>query len=148
LLRSARGAASPLPSARRSEGGVAALEFALILPALLIVVLGTITLAHAFIVRFMLSSAAYDAARTCALARTTTQACATSVVQKKLGNTLTKWCGNWSAPTSDQVDAAFPSVSHFEVRVNCDFIGGVGMGFLKSRGIVITTLRARAVMPH
>jgi len=139
----------------RREAGVAALEFALILPALLLVVLGTVTLAHAFIVRFMLSSAAYDAARTCTLARKATQGCARDMVVKKLGNTL-KWCSNNNVDVyaHDDDEPAFKGpdgqclVKAFEVRVSCDFTGGVGTGFLKSKGIVIAALQARAVMPH
>lgn len=139
----------------RRESGVAALEFALILPALLLVILGTVTLAHAFIVRFMLSSAAYDAARICTLARQPTQGCASGMVTKKLGNTL-KWCSNGSVAVNatDAAEPGFtgaggvPLVSAFEVRVSCEFTGGVGTGFLKSKGIVIASLQARAVMPH
>ncbi len=134
---------------------MAALEFALILPALLLVILGTVTLAHAFIVRFMLSSAAYDAARTCTLAQKATQGCASQMVTKKLGNTL-KWCSNSNVNVvaSDTPEPGFvdpngqPLVSAFEVRVSCDFTGGVGTGFLKSKGIIIASLQARAVMPH
>lgn len=139
----------------RAESGVAALEFALILPALLILILGTVTLAHAFIVRFMISSAAYDAARTCTLGRNATQNCAGGMVVKKLGNTL-KWCANnnVSVTATDTPEPGFVAangvalVSAFEVRVSCDFTGGVGTGFLKSKGIVIASLQARAVMPH
>jgi Flp pilus assembly protein TadG len=59
---------------RRSERGAAAVEFALILPVLLVLVLGIVEFGHAFQVQAQLSSAARDGARSAALGNTATTA--------------------------------------------------------------------------
>ena len=135
------------PARSRAEEGVAAVEMAFVLPLLLVLILGTATLGHAVLVRFLLHSAAYDAARTCALARQTTAACASPLIKTKLGSTL-NWCSTFQVAAVDQPVPGLPTVSTFEVRLTCAFSGGVGAGFLKSHGLVITTINARAVMPH
>jgi hypothetical protein len=127
---------------------VAAVEFAFVLPLLLALVLGTATLGHAVLVRFLMHSAAYDAARTCALARQTSAACASSVVKAKLSNTAMKWCDNFQLTTADPIQPGLPTVNTFEVRLSCSFIGGVGTNYLKKHGLSITSINARAAMPH
>jgi len=111
-------------------------------------VLGTATLGHAFVVRFLLSSGAYDAARSCALANQPNTNCARAIVLRKLG-TMAKWCNNNpNVEATPAPEVGFTDVHSLEVKVNCSYRGTVGTGFLKSHGIVIANLRARAVMPY
>lgn len=145
---------SSTPVARRRrdrQRGVATVEFALILPLLLVLVLGTMTLAHAVITRFLMHSAAYDAARTCALARNYTQGCVMTVVNSKLKTTKTAdWCNGGITPNVDNplAGGGLEGVNVLQVQLQCQFIGGVGTGYLKKHGLTIATITARAAMPH
>ena len=130
-----------------NESGVAALEFALVTPLLLALLVGTLTLAQAFILRFQLSTAAYDAARTCALARTPNGACAEPIVQRKLGASQ-RWCSALNVQATDGAEAGFPAVNAFEVIVSCNFAGWAAQVLLGPNGIVVAQLQGRAAMPR
>jgi len=133
----------------KAERGVATVEMAFVLPILLALVLGTTTLGHAVITRFLMHSAAYDAARTCALGRAFTSACVTNVVNEKLKD-MTKWCSNGirAASVTDQSVQGLEGVNVLAVRLQCDFVGGVGTTYLKQHGLSITVINAYAAMPH
>ena len=157
LLQGVRGTcAATLACMEREDGrtdareqGVATVEMAFVLPILLMLTLGTATLAHAVITRFLMHSAAYDAARTCALARVTTPACVTSVISQKLALT-TKWCTDGVKPKvfTPPAGPGLESVNVLEVQLTCDFVGGVGTKYLSQRGLTIATITARAAMPY
>jgi len=135
---------------RRRERGVAALEMALVTPILLLLITGITTIGHAMVVRFMLSSAAYDGARTCALARIPTAKCVNTVVKRKLGGTK-KWCNGGSGPkvrAHARKDPAYPAVSYLDVTVSCSYVGVVAAGFLQKNGLTLTKIEARAAMPY
>jgi Flp pilus assembly protein TadG len=129
---------------------VATVEMAFVLPILLVLTLGTATLAHAVITRFLMHSAAYDAARMCALARTATQACVMNVVHEKLAKTKTEsWCNSGiQGVVSDPAALGLEAVNVLQVELRCDFVGGVGTKYLAQRGLTIATITARAAMPH
>jgi len=138
--------------AKRGQRGVAAVEFAIVLPVLLVLALGTASLAHASILRFLLSSAAYDAARICALQRDSTAGCAQAVVTNKLKDSL-KWCNGFTVGAATKSEANDPAngealVRSLTVEIGCGFNGGVGLGFLAANQVVVKELRVRAVMPY
>ena len=149
MEKSERSAVSRCASrARRSESGVATVEFALILPLLLILVLGTATLCHAFIMRFLMHSAAYDAARACALEKPFNTGCPAKIVSEKLKN-VKMACDGPMGPYIDPPPAwGLQGVNVLAVRLECNFIGGVGAGYLKKQGWKIATITARAAMPY
>lgn len=79
--------------ARRDEGGAAALEFALVLPILLMLVFGIISYAYMFSVRQALTQAAAEGARAAAVAQTGQSATrATAAVNEALAG-LDMTCG-------------------------------------------------------
>ena len=132
----------------RGEQGAAALEFALVMPVLLMILIGIAVLGHAMMVRFMLNGAAYDAARVCSLQRTPTSACVTGIVKKKLGKTL-NWCSSWKAIPKTTKEAGLVAVYSLEVNVDCIYGGIIGSkNYNQSHGLSIGTLKARASMPY
>ena len=138
----------------RHQRGSVSLEMALLLPILLVLVVGLATVGHALIVRFLLSSAAYDAARKCTLRGTPTLGCANKNTKAKLGPALLKWCKSFQVQTPSQANRACATpvcswpVRTFEVRVGCDYAGIMSRQFLTQNKITIATLRARAAMPY
>ena len=129
---------------------MATVEFALILPLLLILALATTTLCHAFLTRFLMHSAAYDAARSCALARTGNDStCVTGILNAKLQK-VTMACEGGIKPqvTPKSLGQPLEGVTSLEVELKCDFIGGIGRGYLQKHGLKIATITARAAMPY
>lgn len=123
---------------------------ALVFPVLLLMILGIATVGHAMVIRFVLSSTAYDAARTCGLARQVNSKCVRTVVRRKMRDTQ-RWCNGGSGPriTAQALgDPNYPSVNTFEVGLNCQYGFGIGGGYLRSQGLVITNIEAKAVMPY
>lgn len=126
------------------ERGVAALEFALTLPILLVLVVGLVTVGHSLTARYMLNSAAYDAARTCSLARQPTDTCASAVVNEKLRGGA-GWCSTIDVQTSDEA-TTLPSVKTFDVKVDCAYTGVFGDAVTMIDNI--GNVQARAAMPY
>lgn len=133
---------------KRREQGAAALEFALVLPILLMLLLGTIAIGHGLVLRFLLSSAAYDAARVCTLGRKPTPACARSVVDKKLGG-LTKWCKTLQVTAQSTPAAGFAAVNALGVELDCNCSGVISTAaYLGQHGMLFGNVKVRAVMPY
>jgi Flp pilus assembly protein TadG len=127
---------------------VAALEFALLLPLLMILVVGVIVIGHGLVTRYILSSAAYDAARTCALARAPTAGCARAIVNSRIGS-ASKWCRSLNVSVNNAAAPGYPAVTALEVRADCAYTGVIGTsGFASKQGLSIAQVRARAVMPY
>jgi hypothetical protein len=119
-----------------------------VLPVLLILLVGTIVIGHGLVLRFLLDSAAYDAARTCALARQGTSVCARNVVNKKLGG-LQKWCSTIQVVGTATPTPGFAAVSTMEVRVDCSYRGLISSNaYLGSNSLMFGNIRSRAVMPY
>lgn len=135
--------------ARRAQSGVAALEFALVLPLLLMLILGIISIGHGLVVRYVLSSAAYDAARTCTMARSPNPSqCTQAMVQRRLnGAGGQNWCNSLNVQARVGPVAGFPAVSRMLVTVNCGYRGIIGQGYLASHGLAIFNVKAQAAMP-
>jgi Flp pilus assembly protein TadG len=132
----------------RGEEGASALEFALVLPALLILLIGTVVIGHGLVLRFMLDSAAYDAARTCTLQRKATSGCARAVVNKKLGG-FQKLCNSLQVSGAVTQAQGFTAVSSMEVKIDCAYRGLISSAaYLGSNSLLFGTIRVRAVMPY
>lgn len=136
---------------RRDEAGIAALEFALVLPILLSLILGIISIGHGLVVRYVLSSAAYDAARACAMERRVNSACAAPIVMDRLtqaGGAL--WCNGMPTVTvpAPQPEVNLITVQRAVVEVDCAYRGIIGQGFLQQEGFALFNIRARAAMPY
>ena len=135
--------------AQRGESGVAALEFALVLPLLMMLILGVISIGHALAVRYVLSSASYDAARACTLNRTVTVGCAQTIIQRRINDAGgAAWCSSIAVAVQDQPEPGFPAVNAMSVEANCSYRGVIATGYLQGQGLGIFNIRARAVMPH
>ena len=127
-----------------NERGVAAVEFALSLPILLVLVVGLVTVGHSLTARYMLNSAAYDAARTCSLARQPNDTCANTVVTEKLRSGA-GWCTTLTVQTAVEA-SSMPSVNTFDVRVDCAYSGVFGDAVTVIDKI--GNVQARASMPY
>lgn len=139
--------------ARRGRGddsGIAALEFALVLPILLALILGIISIGHGMVVRYVLSSAAYDAARACSMERTVTKPCATAIVLNRLteaGGAM--WCnGPPNVDIKEETMVGLTTVRAAIVEVDCAYRGVIGQGFLQQEGFALFNIKARASMPY
>jgi Flp pilus assembly protein TadG len=131
-----------------AEQGATALEFTLMLPVFLILLLGTISIGHGMVVRYLLNSAAYDAARACALQRLPTSACANTVVKKKLG-TAVKWCaGSPKVTATNAPNPDLDAVRTLEVNIDCSYGGIIASSYLQTHGLWIKSIRAKAAMPY
>lgn len=131
-----------------AEQGAAALEFTLTLPVFLVMLLGTISIGHGMVVRYLLNSAAYDAARACALQRIPTSACANTVVKNKLGSAV-KWCAG--APKVTATTAPNPdldAVRTLEVNIDCTYGGIIASSYLQTHGLWVKSIQAKAAMPY
>lgn len=138
----------PVSRRRQRQEGAAALEFALVLPILLMLLLGTIALGHGLVLRFLLSSAAYDAARVCTLARQPTATCAKTVVNNKLGG-LTKWCKTLHVTAQTSPAAGFAAVNALGVELDCGCSGVISTAaYLGQHGLLYGNIKVRAVMPY
>jgi Flp pilus assembly protein TadG len=135
--------------ARRGESGVAALEFALVLPILMLLILGVVSIGHGLVVRYVLSSASYDAARTCTMARTATATCARAIIQSRInGAGGAAWCTSIDVQVTDAPEPDYPAVNAVTVDANCNYRGIIATGYLQSQGLAIFDIHARAVMPY
>ncbi len=120
---------------------------ALLLPVLLLLVMGVATIGHAMTVRFMLSSAAYDAARTCTLQGTPTSICARTMMKRKLGKSM-NWCNTLQVNIKKTKEPGYTAVMSFEVSSACAYKGPMASKFLAQNKLHVITLRARASMPY
>jgi len=102
--------------ARRDEEGAAALEFALVLPLLLLIVFAIISYGYMFSVRQALTQAAAEGARAAAVAPSNQSTAATSAVNNALsGYSMT--CGSGGL-TCTPVQAACGSATCMSVTVS------------------------------
>lgn len=118
------------------------------LPILVMLLVGTIAIGHGLVVRFLLSSAAYDAARACTLARQPTSTCARTVVDNKLGG-LAKWCKSLQVVAHSAPAPGFTTVNTLEVELECNSSGAVSnAAYLGSHGMLFGNIRVKAAMPY
>ncbi len=143
---------------RTAEQGAVSLEFALVLPFFLLLVLGTITFGQAFTVRHVLHAAAYRASRTCTMARAPTQPCALQVVTKHLQDaSVLGWCTQLTVRADNLPQNGFiggfaqapGNVNALQVTATCTFGLGLGQGYLAAQQIPrIGSIQAVSVMPY
>lgn len=92
-----------LPQTRRADRGAAAVEFALVLPLLLLIIFGIIDFGRAYNAQASLNSGVREGARVLALTGDAGQACAAA--------SLTSGCGTTPCPTPDTAIDTFASLS-------------------------------------
>lgn len=132
------------------ERGGAAIEFALVLPIFLLLVVAMLFLGQALSVRAALAGAVYSAARTCTLGRDPTQACANRVVTRRMGVVATGQCDNLTVTAANQAEPGFNgvgAVQAFQVTASCAQSGWFSRMLQAQTGSRITNVRALAVMP-
>ncbi len=126
----------PRPSKKKAARGVAAVEFALVLPALLTVLLGTIDWGYYFFLREVVTNASREGARAGTLQ--SSDALASSQAATAAQNYLT------SAGLSASNSTVTPTVSTGSVAVAVTYPAGSVTGFLTA--FLPTQIQANAVM--
>jgi len=134
---------------RRAERGIAVVEFALALPALLVLSLGFLSLAMFLLTRFHLSAAAVEAARTCTIMRNPSVGCAMGELNRyQLGMNMRLRCG---MPVVQQLPVQVVSgtgVQVFRIQVTCPYSDNIAARFLAGLGVAMPNLIVRAAMPY
>jgi Flp pilus assembly protein TadG len=102
---------------RDPQRGTAALEFALVVPIMVLLFVGLATFGRAFVLRYQMSDAALVASRAGVITGRTDTASATLVVQNRLGGS-TSICNPLLVAT-DTVDLG--GVQAFRVTVTCSW---------------------------
>lgn len=127
--------------------GAAAVEFMLILPAVVLVSLGMLTLGNYLTVRHHLGLAAGRAARTCSLDGVSARpACTQAMVASALPAFVASRCVPLRV-TSSQEDLPGTPVRLWRVDVVCNYAPLMGGRLLGGEGITLQPLVARAAMP-
>ncbi|MCC6746721.1 MAG: pilus assembly protein [Deltaproteobacteria bacterium] len=132
----------------RREDGSVAVEVAIGMPILLMVLIGITMVAHGLTVRFVITGAAYDAARACGLAKTPTVDCAQAVVDAKLGGTSNRWCNATAVSVRQNAIPDVPLVQSLQVFVVCELKATLGTEMLRPYNAEITQVRASAELPY
>lgn len=130
----------------RDEQGIVAVEFALVLPLLVLIVMSAVTFGQALHARYMLVAAADETARACVLDQATGAACQQHA-RARLAR-LSGYCGQLAVNLSTDQLAGLQHTDALRVEVTCPFVGGVATGFLRRFHIAITQLHAVATMPY
>lgn len=133
---------------RSGEQGGAAIEFALVLPLFLLLVVAMLILGQMLTVRSALAGAVYSAARTCALARDPSQACANRVVTNRMGFVANQACVRLTVATTNPAEPGYPAVNAFQVTATCTQPGGLVQVLQAQIGGQLNQVTARAVMPY
>lgn len=139
-------AARPRRRPARRRGG-AALEFMLVLPTLMLVLVGMLALSNFLTTRYYLTAAAIHAARTCTLRQARTLACVTDDVQRYLPAPIRARCSALQVITANTPLGNGINVQTFDVDLRCAYDVGIGAGFLGGQGIQLTELKAQGSMP-
>jgi Flp pilus assembly protein TadG len=107
-----------LSGLRRSERGAALVEFAIVLPVLLLLVFGIIDLGRLLYTYNNLTSAVREGARLAAVQSNPTTAAAVSAVQARVQQYAVAFGGNAGAPTVTVTpDVAFPNTQFVTVAI-------------------------------
>lgn len=134
----------------RRRGG-AALEFMLVLPTLLLVFIGMLSLGNYVTTRYALTSAAGAAARACSMAPPgqplpQPQACAQAVVPAVMPPNLMSRCSALRVQTSTP-NLPGTSLRQLNVTLTCTYAGLFGGNFLANAGVQLAALQVQASMP-
>ena len=136
------------PSARRTpRRGAAAVEFMMILPAVLLVSLGMLTLGNYLTTRHHLGLASGRASRTCSLDGVVNRAaCVQAIVAMAMPPFAANRCGALRVNTAVNNLPNTP-VRVLEVEVVCAYTPLFGGRLLGGEGITLQALTARGAMP-
>ena len=133
------------------EHGGAAIEFALVLPIFIILVIGMLTFGILLTTRYALAGAVYGAARTCTLARNPTQACARAAIAAQMAFAAGGPCGTVNVVAGNANVAGYNganAVRAFEVSATCTKSWALTAPFRAVMGTDLGTFGARAVIPY
>lgn len=133
---------------RAGEQGGAAIEFALVLPLFLLLAIVMLIFGQLLTVRSALAGAVYSAARTCALARDPSQACARRVVTNRMGFVANQACARLTVTTTNAAEPGYPAVNAFEVSATCTQAADLSRALQAQIGGQLNQVTARAVMPY
>ena len=139
-----------------SESGMAAVELALVMPLLLLLIFGMYTIGMALYTKHQMASFVQAAARRCALADASGPSDCNSKIQKLLEsqpsvrNWLISQCSDEPFPTStkEEIDRTEGGdrVWAWGVQLSCQFVGGFQGELLGD--LSITRLSASALVPY
>ena len=131
---------------RRQRGG-AALEFMLVLPAVMLVLLGMLVLANYLTTRYFLTSAVTNAARACSLFGVPNRnACVNVTFAANVPNYVQARCGALNPTTSFSNVPNSGGVRLLNVNVTCNYAPVIGGSFLVDQGIPLRQLQAKSSM--
>jgi hypothetical protein len=134
-------------SKRQHEAGTVSLEFALVVPLLMVLIFATVTLGHALYVRHKLSDVAATIARSCVLEVGGGQRC--YAIANQLVAESNQWCGGGVGVTIQAVPMqGLRHVYGLKVRLDCRFVGGFGREYLRASNITIADFTVSALMPY
>ncbi len=130
----------------RLRRGGAALEFMLVLPAVMLVLVGMLAIGNYLTTRYHLSSAAGHAARACSLATNNVGACVQAVATARLPGYVQSRCPGWTV-TSAITPIHNGEVNVLNVTVTCTYTPEVGAAFLQGEGITLAQIVGQGSMP-
>ena len=133
-------------SLRRGRRGGAALEFMLVLPTLMLVLVGMLSLSTFLTTRYFITAAALHAARTCAILRNPTLNCAQADVAAYLPLVARARCNGLQVTTQTTLLPG-TTVNMFDVSLNCAYNIDFGGALLQGQGIQFGALTAKGSMP-
>jgi hypothetical protein len=130
----------------KHEEGTVSLEFALVIPLLMVLIFATVTLGHALYVRHKLSDVAATVARACMLEQSG-QRC--QAIAQQLVAESNQWCGGGVRVAIQAVPLqGLRHVIGLKVRLDCKFVGGFGREYLRASNITIADFTVSALMPY
>lgn len=130
-----------------NQAGTVSLEFALVIPLLMVLIFATVTLGHSLYVRYMLASAASTVARTCVLEQATVGTC--EAVAQPLVADANRWCTGGVGVSVQSVELpGLVYVAGLKVELHCDFVGGFGSEYLRNSNVTIADFTVSALMPY
>jgi len=133
------------------EHGGAAIEFALVLPIFVLLLLGMLTFGVVLTTRYALAGAVFGAARTCTLARDPTQACARGAIAAQMAFAGAGPCGTLDVVAANADVAGYNganAVRAFAVTATCSRPWALSAPFTAVVGESLNRFSARAVVPY
>ncbi|MBM4320141.1 MAG: hypothetical protein FJ125_09300 [Deltaproteobacteria bacterium] len=155
FLRASGGGCSPACRRVRRAGrlvaggrrGGAALEFMLVLPTILLVLVGMLGLSNFLTTRYYLTAGAIHAARTCTMKQARTLACVQEDIQRFVPALTLARCSALLATTTN-TPLPGTNVQMFDVDLRCTYSVDIGGAFLAGEGINLLTIQAQGSMPY
>ncbi|MBK6846627.1 MAG: pilus assembly protein [Proteobacteria bacterium] len=133
------------------EHGGAAIEFAMVLPLFVLLLIGMLHFGLVLTTRYALVGAVYGAARTCTLARDPTQGCAQAAIAAQMAFNAGGPCGTLNVVAANADVAGYDganAVRAFAVTATCSGGWALSAPFRAEVGASLDRFGARAVIPY